>query len=101
MYLDIDGRRAETGMIRYQKAMSLCVDQQLWAGMVEQAVDVMMTSEVSDDGTDRRHEQDHSVMVALDHAAHKMPWWPPWSRLVVVDTANVEMQGHPRHGHNN
>jgi len=38
MYLDIDGRRAETGMIRYQKAMSsrgvmqqleMCIDQQL------------------------------------------------------------------------
>jgi len=38
--------------------------------MMEQAVDVMMTSEVGDDRTGRRHEQDHSGMVARDHAAH-------------------------------
>jgi len=41
--------------------------------MVEQAVDVMMTSEVGDDQAGRRHEQDHSDMVARDHAAHEMP----------------------------
>jgi len=38
--------------------------------MVEQAVDVMMTSEVGDDRAGRRHEQDHSGAVARDHAAH-------------------------------
>jgi len=42
--------------------------------MVEQAIDVMMTSEVGDDRAGRRHEQDHSGMVqARDHAAHEMP----------------------------
>jgi len=42
--------------------------------MVEQAVDVMMTSEVGDDRAGRRHEQDHSgrPLVARDHAAHEM-----------------------------
>jgi len=38
--------------------------------MVEQAVDVMMTSEVGDDRAGRRHEQHHSGTVARDHAAH-------------------------------
>jgi len=42
--------------------------------VVEQAVDVMMTSEVGDDRAGRRHEQDHSDMVARDHAAHEMKW---------------------------
>jgi len=37
--------------------------------MVEQAVDVMITSEVGDDRAGRRHEQDHSGIVARDHAA--------------------------------
>jgi len=41
--------------------------------MVEQAVDVTMTSEVGDDRAGRRHKQDHSGMVARDHAAHEMP----------------------------
>ena len=36
--------------------------------MVEQAVDVMMTSEVGDDRAGRRHEQDHSGTMARDHA---------------------------------
>jgi len=67
--------------------------------MVEQAVDVMMTSEVGDDQTDRRHEQHHSGMIARDNAAHEIPWRPPWSRLVVVDAASVELQGRPRHHH--
>jgi len=40
--------------------------------MMEQAVDVMMTSEVGDDRAGRRHEQDHSGTVARDHAAHAM-----------------------------
>ena len=40
--------------------------------MVEQAVDVMMTSEVGFDRAGRRHEQ-HSGTVARDHAAHEMP----------------------------
>ena len=40
--------------------------------MVEQAVDVMMTSEVGDDRAGRRHEQDRSGAVARDHAAHEM-----------------------------
>jgi len=31
-------------------------------------------------------------MVVRDHAAHEMPWQPPWSRHVVVDAANVESQ---------
>jgi len=39
--------------------------------MVEQAVDVMMTSEVGDDRAGRRHEQDHSGTVARDYAAHE------------------------------
>jgi len=51
---------------------------------VEQAVDVMMTSEVGDDRAGRRHEQDHSGTVARDHARR-----PPRSRLVVVDAASV------------
>jgi len=34
--------------------------------MMEQAVVVMMTSEVDDDQTGRRHEQDRSDMVARD-----------------------------------
>jgi len=39
--------------------------------MLEQAVDVMMTSEVGDDRAGRRHdEQDHSGMVARDNAAY-------------------------------
>ena len=37
--------------------LEMCVDRRLWAGMVEQAVDVMMTSEVGDDRAGRRHEQ--------------------------------------------
>jgi len=41
--------------------------------MVEQAVDVMATSEIGDDRARRRHEQDHSGTVAQDHAAHEMP----------------------------
>jgi len=41
--------------------------------MVEQAVDVMMTSEVGFDRAGRRHEQHHSGTVARDHAAHEMP----------------------------
>ena len=99
----------EMGMIGWQKAMSfraamqwleMCVDRWLWAGMVEQAVDVMMMSEVGDNRAGRRHEQDHSGAVARDHAAQEMPWRPPWSRLVVVDAANVELQGHPRHDRN-
>jgi len=97
MLLDVDGRRAETGMIGCQMAVSsrwamqrleMSVDRRLWAGMVEQAVDVMMMSEVGDDQTGRRHEQDHSGMMARDHAAHTK-----WSRLVVVDAASVELQG--------
>ena len=100
-------------MIGCQMAMSfraamqrleMCVDRWLWAGMVEQAVDVMMmmmmTSEVGDDRAGRWHEQDHSGAVARDHAAQEMPWRSPWSRLVVVDAANVELQGRPRHDHN-
>ena len=52
IFWDADTRRAETGMIGCQMAMSsrgvmqrleMCVDQRLWARMVEQAVDVMMT----------------------------------------------------------
>jgi len=40
---------------------------------MEQAVDVMTTSEVGDDQDQagRRHEQDCSGMVAQDHAAHE------------------------------
>ena len=96
-------------MIGCQMAMScreamqrleMCVNRRLWAGMVEQAVDVMMTSEVGDDRAGRRHEQDHSGAVAWDHAAQEMPWRPPWNRLVVLDAANVELQGRPRHDHN-
>jgi len=41
--------------------------------VVEQAVDVMITSEVGDDRAVRRHEQDHSGTVARDHAADEMP----------------------------
>ena len=72
----------------------------VWVGMVEQSVDVMMMSEGGDDRAGWRHEQDHWGTVARDHAAHDMPWWPPWNRLVVVDAANVELQGHLRHGCN-
>jgi len=39
--------------------------------MMEQAVDVMMTSEVGDDQTGQRHEQDRSGMVSRDKAAHE------------------------------
>jgi len=41
--------------------------------MMEQAVDVMMTSEVGDDQAGWRHEQDRSGMVAPGHVAHEMP----------------------------
>jgi len=41
--------------------------------MMEQAVDVMITSAVSYDQAGRRHEQDRSGMVARDHAAHETP----------------------------
>jgi len=41
--------------------------------MVEQAVNVMMTSEVGGDRAGRRHEQDRSGTVARDHAADEMP----------------------------
>jgi len=41
--------------------------------MIEQAVDVMMTSEVGDDQAGRLHEQNRSGMVARDHAAHETP----------------------------
>jgi len=68
--------------------------------MMEQAVDVIMTSEVSDDQAGRRHEQDRWGMVAWDHAAHETPWQPPWSRHDMVDAANVELQEHPRHDRN-
>ena len=51
MFSDVDGRREETGMIGCQMAMScrgamqrleMCVDRRLWAGMVEQAVDISL-----------------------------------------------------------
>jgi len=45
--------------------------------MMEQAVDVMMTSEVGDDQAGPRHGQDQSGMVARDHAAHETPCQPP------------------------
>jgi len=35
--------------------------------MVEQAVDMIITSEVGDDRAGRRHEQDNSGMVAQEH----------------------------------
>jgi len=41
--------------------------------MMEEAVDVIMTSEVGNDQAGQRHEQDHSGMMARDHAAHKTP----------------------------
>jgi len=41
--------------------------------MMEQAVDVMMTSEVGDDQAGRQHEQDRSGMVVQDHTAHETP----------------------------
>jgi len=41
--------------------------------MMEQTVDVMITSKVGDDQAGRRHEQDRSGMVARDHAAHETP----------------------------
>jgi len=41
--------------------------------MMEQAVDVMITSEVGDDQACRRYENDRSGMVARDHAAHETP----------------------------
>jgi len=71
--------------------LEMSVERRLWAGMMEQAVDAMMTSEVGDDRTGRWHEQHHSGMMARDHAAHEVPWRPPWSRLVVVDAAIVEL----------
>jgi len=37
--------------------------------MIEQAVDMMMTSEVGDNQAGQRHEQDRSGMMARDHAA--------------------------------
>jgi len=40
---------------------------------MKQAVDVMMTSEVSDDQAGRQHEQDRSGMDERDHAAHETP----------------------------
>jgi len=84
-----------------QKSDWKCASTDGWAGMVEQAVDVMMTSEVGDDRAGRRHEQDRSGLEARDHAAHEMPRWrPPWNRLVVVDAANVELQGPPRYDRN-
>jgi len=43
--------------------------------LVEQSVDVMMTSEVGDDRAGRRHEQDHSGTVARDHAADEIYRW--------------------------
>jgi len=82
--LDFDGRGAEMGMVGYQMAMStrgvmqrleMSVERRLWAGMVEQAAYVKMTSEVGDDRTGRRHEQDRSALMARDHAAH-VPWRP-------------------------
>jgi len=45
--------------------------------MMEQAVDVMMTSKVGDDQVGRRHEQDRSGMVARDHAADETSGQPP------------------------
>jgi len=41
--------------------------------MMEQAADVMTTSEVGDDQAGQRHEQDHSGMVMRDQAAHETP----------------------------
>jgi len=41
--------------------------------MMEQAVDVMMTSEVGDDQAGRRYEQDRSGVVARDNAADETP----------------------------
>jgi len=41
--------------------------------MMEQAADVMMTSEVGDDQAGRRHERGRSGMVARDHAADETP----------------------------
>jgi len=57
--------------------LEMCVNRRLWARVREQAVDVMMTSEVGDNQAGRRHEQDRSGMVAWDHAEDG-------SRLVVV-----------------
>ena len=56
---------AATGNVRRPTVVS--------RNVVEQAFDVMMTSEVGDDRAGRRHEQDHSGPVAGDHAAHEMP----------------------------
>jgi len=41
--------------------------------MMEQAVDVMMMSKVSEVQAGRQHEQDCSGMVVRDHAAHETP----------------------------
>ena len=35
-----------------------------------------------------------------DAATGNVHRWPPWSRLVVVDAANAELQGRPRHDYN-
>ena len=80
--------------------LEMCVNWRLWAGMVEPSIDVMMTSEVGDDQAGQQHKQDHSGMVAWDHAAHEMPWRRPWSRLIEVDAANIELQGRPIHDRN-
>jgi len=57
----------------------------------------MMTSEVGDDQAGRRHKQDCSGMVVRDHSAQETKWQPPWSRHVVLDAANAELQKRPRH----
>jgi len=50
--------------------LEMCVDRLLWAGLMGKAVDVIMTSEVSDDQAGRRREPDRSGMVARDHMQH-------------------------------
>jgi len=78
MILNVGGRRAEKRVIGCQiSALEMCVERRLLAGMMEQAVNVMTTSDVGDDQAARRHERDRSGMVARDHAAHETPSQPP------------------------
>jgi len=76
--LNVGRRRAETGMIGRQTAASsggemqrleMCVDRRLWAGMMEQAVDVMTTRKFGDVQASRRHEQE---VVPLNPAKESM-----------------------------
>jgi len=64
--------------------LEMCVDRRLRAGMVEQAVDVMMTSEVGDDRAGRLSQHIAGAIVASRRVASDgVNWVYSYSCLLV------------------